>query len=255
SGQEQELGQDIKRRKVLCGRLTGSKLKRRPATDATDGFMTMARSETAQVGVIGSVRSMYLLVVSSIMHGPIWSHTKRVLGREDGLKGRGVDSGSGIPMFDLATCTEIALDGVGLFDPEYIRQWSALPPCVPRNLQLFSETSPAFRQDPQLQLALTWDEEFGPGAGQGPHLVPHGDLDRSRFLSPIVVGDGCLFAASSYRRERPLLTLDGTRGIRKILPDSVGHSSSKVAVLDDTAYTRLKLRWKVPHSSKGISSF
>ncbi|MCP3663262.1 MAG: hypothetical protein GY696_12335 [Gammaproteobacteria bacterium] len=49
----QELGQDIQRRKVLCGRLTGAKLKRRPATDATDGFMTMARSETAQAGVIG----------------------------------------------------------------------------------------------------------------------------------------------------------------------------------------------------------
>ncbi len=35
AGQVQELGQDIQRPKVLCGRLTGTKPKRGPATDVT----------------------------------------------------------------------------------------------------------------------------------------------------------------------------------------------------------------------------
>ncbi len=84
----------------------------------------MARSETAQAGVLGSVRSMFLLVVS-VSRGPIWSSTMG-LGRGVCLFGRGVDRGSGILLFFPAPCADVSLEG-----------GSVLPPCVPRNLQLF----------------------------------------------------------------------------------------------------------------------
>ncbi len=75
---------------------------------------------------------------------------------------------------------EVPLDRLGPLDGQ-VRQWSDLPPFVPRNPQFFSESTLAFRQNPQLQLTLVRDEIYGPGAGQGPYLMAIG-IDRGSTL-------------------------------------------------------------------------
>ncbi len=88
AGQEQELGQDIQRLKEVDGRLAGSKPKRRPATDAMVGFLTMGRSEAAQAGVIGSDSSKCSVV--SLITGPRTRSHTGLLEIEGGLFGWGV---------------------------------------------------------------------------------------------------------------------------------------------------------------------
>ncbi len=204
----------------MYAQVTRTKPKRRPFAEGIDGFMATGRSAAAQAEKLGFVSSMCTVVSSTT--GPIMSHTQ-VQGRGGGFADRSLGQGllnlmwSPPPPPPVAGYAsgpfhaEVPLDRLGPLDPQ-VRQWSDLPPLVLQNPQFFSETTPAFRQNPQLQLTLVRDEVFGPGAGQGPYLVPQGELDRSRFHSPIVVGDGSVSAPSSFRLERPLLTFDGTKG-------------------------------------------
>ncbi len=142
--------------------------------------------------------------------GPFMRSHTGILGIEGDLFGLGFDSGSGFPMFFPPQCADVVWDEVGSSVP-HPRQWSVLPPCVPRNLQLFSETSPVFLS---FTMAVDVDSERGlrTRSRASSQLVPSGVLDRSRVPSPVVDVNRGAVAPTPFRWELPLLNFDGTGG-------------------------------------------